>query len=138
MQQWWRARPCPRRAPASMSKARSRSWSRSPRSSLLLFLLRMRFALVPTSPFLRVLDWPGAANGHIHCSLEFLLVTMRCLTTQTVTMSTLRSKPPARVGSHKLLRKADGSSLAGTMHDVQLTGKQLNQQKNLRQIGASR
>ena len=54
---------------------------------------------------------------------------------QTVTLSTLRAKPPPRVGSNKLLRKADGTSLAGTIHEVQTAGKKLKKQQALRQTG---
>jgi hypothetical protein len=50
---------------------------------------------------------------------------------QTVTLSTLRSKPPPVVSGNKFLKRADGTTLAGTLSDVQHTGKQVKKKKTL-------
>jgi len=54
---------------------------------------------------------------------------------QTVTLSTLRSKPPPVVSGNKLLKRADGTTLGGTLSDVQTAGKQVKKKKTLRAAG---
>ena len=58
-----------------------------------------------------------------------------CAYEQTVTLSQMRSKPPVKESSNKLLRKTDGTNLGGTIHEVQTIGKNAKKQKALCSTG---